>query len=148
MFPKAECSQAELEPLESIQGRLWQSGNDSWCGWSDVEEFVKGMGRWASVTLLDVRGLSSELLEWLGHFLGHFLCHLAPEAAWLLLGSRLESGICCIPTKGLGMAGLCKTGLPQLILHFVHPQGHPEQVGRSRAVRWSLGRQEGFVWGT
>lgn len=45
-FPRAACSQAEMDPLESIQGRVWQSGNDSLA--LGVEEFVKGKERWAS----------------------------------------------------------------------------------------------------
>lgn len=72
---------------------------------------MKGMRRWASVTLLEWKSLSSELLVWLGHLLGH----LDREAAWLFLGSGLESGSCCIPTKG--MLGLSGTGFVKLGSH-------------------------------
>ena len=51
----------------------------------------------ASVTLLEVRSLPLKLLVWLGH--------LHHEAAWLFLGSRLESRIRYIPTKGLCLSG-------------------------------------------
>lgn len=50
-----------------------------------------------SVTLLEARSLPFKLLVWLGH--------LHREAAWLFLGSRLESRICYIPTKGMCLSG-------------------------------------------
>lgn len=58
------------------------------------------------VTVLEMRSLPSELLEWLGHLLGHLLGHWDHEAAWLFLVSELGNGICYITTKGLGLSGI------------------------------------------
>lgn len=48
----------------------------------------------------------------LGHLLGHLQVHLDHETAWQFLGSGIEGGMCCIPTKvgpGFGI-GFVKLG--------------------------------------